>query len=108
MNPEHPGDWLDEALKTRAAMTAPSHFTPTVLRRLSEDDSPVPASAFWMESGTHAGLGLAALGLGMTVDVNRLGQWFDGLLQAPSPAMLTAAGLCVSAIWWSTRQDETI
>jgi hypothetical protein len=105
MNPEHP-DWLEEALKTRAAMTAPSRFTPAVLRRLSDDDSPVPPSAFWMESGTHVGLGLAALGLGLTVD--RLGPWFDGLLQAPSPALLTAVGLCVSAIWWSTRQDETI
>jgi hypothetical protein len=108
LNPDHPGDWLEEALKTRAAMIAPSHFTPEVLRRLAEDESPGTASAFWMESAPHVGLGLAVLGLGLTVDVNRLGHWFDGLLHAPSPALLIAVGLCVSAIWWSTRYDETI
>jgi hypothetical protein len=108
VNPELPEDWMDEALRSRAAMIAPSHFTPTVLRRVAAEAPFSQASMFVMEYGARLGLTLALLGLGLTLDVNRFGLLLQEGLQAPLPVALTAAGLCMTLVWLSITADEPI
>jgi len=107
VNPELPNDWLDQALKTREAMTAPEAFTETLIRQLAHDRSYLPLAAFWMDQGLPLGLALAILGIGSMIDVARLGLLLDRGLQAPSPVVLTAVALCASAVWLSIAVDET-
>lgn len=106
MNPKLPNDWLDHALKTREAMTAPEAFTETLMRQLAHDRSYSPLAAFWMDQGLPLGLTLAVLGIGSMIDVARLGLLLGRGLQAPSPVVLTAVALCVSAVWLSLAADE--
>ena len=106
MNSELPNDWLDQALKTREAMTAPEGFTETLMRQLAGDGSSSPLAVFWMDHGLPLGLTLAAVGIGSMVDVARLGLLLGGGLQAPSRVVLTAVALSVSAVWWSISADE--
>ena len=108
MNSEVPDDWLEEALKTRGAMTAPSGFTAAVVRSLDARPPDSQLSRFWMDQGLALGFTLAILGLGLGVDVNRLGALLGEGLQSPATAVLVAVTLCLSAAWLSIAADETI
>jgi hypothetical protein len=108
VNPELPEDWIDEALRSRTAMTAPPHFAPTVLRRVAAEAPFSQASMFVMEYGPRLGLTLALLGLGLTLDVNRFGLLLQEGLQSPSPVALTAAALGMTLVWLSIASDEPI
>lgn len=105
MNPELPKDWLEEALKARAAVPAPPDFTETLMRRLEAGQSYSPLSRFWMDQGLAAGLTLAILGLSSAVDMNRLGAVLARGVQA-SPVVVAAVTLCASAVWLAVMADD--
>ena len=105
MNPDRSDDWVDEALRSRGAMTAPSHFTPTVMRRVGGE---APLSQFVMEHGPRLGLTLAILGLGLILDVNRLGLLLQQGPPAASTLVLTMAALCAVLLGLSITADEPI
>ena len=111
MNPDLPQndalvDWLDQALQSRSAMTAPVTFSTTVLERLRTQATVEPANApAWIEELGRAGLVLAVLGGVYTVDMNRLAVWIDRGLATPAPLITAALVLCISGVWFSWRTE---
>ena len=67
MNPDAK-DWLDAALASREAATAPPAFTQKVMRRVALDERPSGVLTLFAENALPLGLALAAGGLFSIVD----------------------------------------
>jgi hypothetical protein len=106
VNPEFPPDWLEDALKRRPAMAAPPDFAERVWRRLEPRRTYSPFFRVWMDNGLVAGLTLAILGIGSTIDLNRLGVFIAQGLQAPPPFLVAAAAFCGMVVWLSVTADD--
>jgi hypothetical protein len=71
VNPEPDNDWLDLALKTRAAMTAPPHFAQRVVATVySEDSEGAESGVISLNEVPWAGLMLFAAAVSASLDVS--------------------------------------
>jgi hypothetical protein len=79
-------DWLDAALRSREAATAPPAFTQKVMRRVAVEERPSVFLTLFAENALPLGLGLAAGGLFSLVDL--------ALLQVPIVASAVIGVAC--------------
>ena len=91
-------DWLDEALKDRAAMSAPAGFTRAVMAQLPPSASPAP-SFLWLKTAGEAGLLAAVLSAAPLLNLPEL------IAQAPAPYLMAALALVLSAVWVTTNSE---
>jgi hypothetical protein len=99
------GDWLEDALRSRPAMTAPEGFTAKMMEQLASSAPPsIPQSTEWIEEAGRAGLLFAALGAASVLDARLLTEWLNGLVE-PAPLVIVAVTLLVAGVWYSAQRS---
>ena len=92
-------DWLDEALKNRAATSAPAGFTRAVLTQLPAPTTSVKAPPAWLTVAGEAGLLVATVTAAWLIDLPGL------VAQAPAPYLMAALALVMSGVWVTTNSE---
>jgi hypothetical protein len=91
-------DWLDEALRDRAAMSAPAGFTRSVMAQLPSA-APSSAPPRWLTTAGEAGLLAAILSAALLLNLPGL------VAQAPAPYLMAALALVMSGLWVATNSE---
>ena len=103
MNPEAQHDWLDEALKERRSAAPPSDFTETVMQQVASVRPSSPLAGLVANEGLHFGLALAAFGVCLIVDVERLALALERALGSPVAVPVVAVAAYVA--WFLTKKE---
>ena len=93
------GDWLDEALKDRAAMSAPAGFTRSVMAQLPPSAAPSVSPPAWLRTAGEAGLLTAVLSAALLLNLPGL------VAEAPAPYLMAALALVMSGVWVTTNSE---
>ena len=100
-------DWVESALQSRPAMTAPVTFTAAVMGRLPPPALPALSQATpWIEDLGRAGLAFAVLGAVSVVDVRRLAEWSGRTWTEPASIIMAAVLLLTAGIWYPASSAD--
>ena len=104
-----PGDWLEDALRSRPAMTAPEAFTARAIEQVASSTPPsISQSTEWIEEAGRAGLVFALLGTVSTVDMGRAAGWLDRGMFGSTAILLAAVVVFVAAVWYSVTVNSEL
>jgi len=106
VDPEAQNDWLDEALKERRPAAPPSDFTETVMQRVASVRPSSALASLLAEEGLHFGLSLAAFGVCLIVDVERLALMLERALGSPGAVPVVAVAAYVA--WFLTKKEPEV
>ena len=104
MNAERDNDALDQALRSRAAMAPSTGFTGQVLARVGTDRPRSTTDELFAAYGVRYGIGAAALGVLLSVDIFSVASTLSAALAAPYVPVV--AGIVVICLIWALMQYE--
>jgi hypothetical protein len=99
-----------QALDIRGHESFPNHreaFAMTHRSRASGESPQWLATLSGFCDPVAAGIMLAALGVGLVVDVGGLVLWVEKGLTAPTPLLAAASALVVSGVYWSSLTETS-
>jgi hypothetical protein len=104
VDPELKDDWLEKALASRRTAAPPQAFTRSVVDRVQAGARRSGPTELVAEHGVRAGLALAAFGLCLVVDLERLAAALGAALHTPE-ATTAIAIVAICLAWVLTRKE---